>query len=701
MAANAQPSRRLRFDDFEIDLRSGELWMRGKRVRLQDQPFQVLSLLLERRGEIVTRDELKQSLWPVDTFVDFDDGLNTAIRKIREALGDSAEKPLFIETIPRRGYRFVGRLTDVRPGVVPLLAEELKESPEQKSAGLSTSDSAVLATQKAFLPTHWRALLAGVAALAVFSVALVLYRSSSAKDAKQPPIKSLAVLPLTNLSADPKQEYLADGMTEALIGRLSEIHNLRVISRTSVMRFKDTHLSVPEIARTLQVDAIVEGSVIRDASRIRVHAQLIRAATDEHFWSESYDRELRDVLSLQSDVAQSIARKVEVTITGEEHARLSSARTVDPQAFEDYLKGRYYWSKRTDDSMPKAALYFEQAISKDPGYGAAYSGLADCNSGLAWHGFMSPAEVLPKAYAAAQKAVEIDPQSAEAHASLALVLDHKWDWAAAEVEFKRALELNPQYANAHHWYGDYLSIQGRHEEALVEAKRALELDPLNLMIGTWVGLRYYLARKYDGATEQSQNTVDLDPNFAAARLILGESYVQQGKHKEGLDELQKAADLSGDSPLYMAQVGVSLALSGKRKEALRVIRELQDISSKRYVSPYGVAQIYAALNDREKTYKWLETAYRDHAVWMSYLAVDPVFDSIRSEDRFRDLLQRTGLPRIGNIMGTVAAPALQPSQVFPSATQSRQLPSGRQPQEVRPQLVESAFAQLTVRTEFR
>jgi len=644
LAANAQPSNRLRFDEFEIDLRSAELWMRGNRTRLQDQPFQVLRVLLERRGEIVTRDELKQTLWPADTFVDFDDGLNTAVRKIRDALGDSPEKPRYIETIPRRGYRFLGRLADVAPAVLPLLAEESKKSPEQKNAGLRASDSAVLATQKAFLPTHWRVLLAGVAALAVCSVALVLYRSSSAKGARQPRIKSLAVLPLTNLSGDPKQEYLADGMTEALIGRLSEIHNLRVTSRTSVTRFKDTHLSVPEIARTLQVDAIVEGSVIRDGSRIRVHAQLIRAATDEHFWSEAYDRELRDVLSLQSDVAQSIARKVEVTITGEEHARLSSARAVDPEAYEAYSKGRYYWNKRTADSMPKAALYFEQAISKDPGYGAAYSGLADCNSGLAWHGFMSPAEVLPKAYATAQKAVEIDPQSAEAHASLALVLDHKWDWRGAEVEFKRALELNPQYANAHHWYGDYLSIQGRHDEALVEAKRALELDPLNLMIGTWVGMRYYLARRCDGATEQSHNTVDLDPTFAAAHLILGESYVQQGKHKEGLDELQKAADLSGDSPLYLAQVGVSLGLAGEKKEGLRVIRELQDISGKRYVSPYGVAQIYATLHDKEQTYKWLETAYRDRAVWMSYLAVDPVFDSIRSEERFRDLLRRVGLP---------------------------------------------------------
>jgi TolB-like protein/DNA-binding winged helix-turn-helix (wHTH) protein/tetratricopeptide (TPR) repeat protein len=647
LATNAQPSHRLRFDEFEIDLRSAELWVRGHRTRLQDQPFQVLRVLLERRGEIVTRDELKQTLWPADTFVDFDDGLNTAVRKIRDALVDSAEKPRYIETIPRRGYRFVGRLA-VAPAVLPSPVEEPKGS-ELEKTNVAASGRAAAANQKNVFSRRRKVLLAGVAALAVVSVALVLYRDS-AKGAKQPPVQSLAVLPLKNLSGDPTQEYLADGMTEALIGRLAGIHNLRVISRTSVTRFKDTHLSVPEIAATLGVDAIVEGSVIREGDRIRVHAQLIRAATDEHFWSEAYDRELRDVLGLQSDVAQSIARKVEVTITGEEHARLSSAHTVDPEAYEAYLKGRYYWNKRTAVSMPKAALYFEQAISKDPGYGAAYSGLADCNSGLAWHGFMSPADVLPKAYAAAQKAVEIDPQSAEAHASLALALDHKWDWAEAEVEFKRALELNPQYANAHHWYGDYLSIQGRHDEALVEAKRALELDPLNLMIGTWVGLRYYLARRYDGAVEQSRNTVDLDPSFAAAHLILGESYVQHGKHKEGVDELQKAASLSGGSPLYTAQVGVSLALAGEKKEALQVIRELQDISGKRYVSPYGVAQLYAALNDKERTYKWLETAYRDRAVWMSYLAVDPSFDSIRSEEHFQDLLRRVDLPRVGNNM---------------------------------------------------
>jgi TolB-like protein/DNA-binding winged helix-turn-helix (wHTH) protein len=630
------------FGPFEADLRSGELRKHGVRLKLQDQPFQVLALLLEHAGDVVTREELRQRLWPADTFVDFDTGLNSAVKKLRDVLADSADEPRYIETIPRRGYRFIAPLVDPNPATALSSVPEPGLHPAHETAS-SLPAGSVVASAESFFFTRSRLLFRAAALLLLLVAGFLVYRNIGAGGKKQTAIKSLAVLPLKNLSGDASQDYLADGMTEALIGRLAGIHDLRVISRTSVMRYKDTKEALPEIAKTLGVDAIVEGSVIRDGNRIRVHAQLIRAATDEHFWSEAYDRELSDVLTLQSDVAHSIAQKVEVTITGEEHARLSSARTVDPEAYEAYLKGRYYWNKRTADSVPKAAHYFEQAISKDPGYSSAYSGLADCNSGLAWHGFISPAEVLPKAYAAAQKAVEIDPQSAEAHASLALVLNHKWDWAGAEVEFKRALELNPQHANAHHWYGDYLSIQGRHDEALVEAKRALELDPLNLMIGTWVGLRYYLARRYDGAIEQSRNTVDLDPNFAAAHLILGESYVQQGRHKEGLDELQKAASLSGDSPLYKAQVGVGLALAGKKKEALRAIRELQDISGKRYVSPYGVAQIYAALNDREQTYKWLDTAYRDRAVWMSYLVVDPVFDSIRSEDRFRDLLQRVGL----------------------------------------------------------
>jgi TolB-like protein len=351
-------------------------------------------------------------------------------------------------------------------------------------------------------------------------------------------IQSVAVLPLENLSHEPEQDYFADGMTEELITSLGKIGALRVTSRTSVMQYKGVHKPLPQIGRELNVDAIVEGSVLRSGGHVRITAQLIHAPTDHHLWAESYDRELKDVLALQDDVARAIANEIRITLTPQDERRLPGTPPVNPEAFEAYLKGRYYWNKRTAQGIKKASDYFQQAIEKDPAYGLAYSGLADCNSGLAWHGFISPREALPRAKAAALKAIEIDPQSGEAHASLALVLHHQGDWARAETEFKRALELSPRYANAHHWYGDYLSAMGRHEEALVEAKRAFELDPLSPIINTWLGLRYYLARRYDEAIEQGRKTVEFDPSFAPAHLLLGQAYVLKGMHEQAISELQ-------------------------------------------------------------------------------------------------------------------------------------------------------------------
>jgi TolB-like protein/tetratricopeptide (TPR) repeat protein len=455
----------------------------------------------------------------------------------------------------------------------------------------------------------------------------------------------LAVLPFDNLSGDPDQEFFSDGLTEEMIAQLGKVNpeRLTVVARGSVAKYKHTSLPVNQIGRELHAGYLVQGSVRRAPDRVRITVHLIQVPEQTDRWAESYDRELKDMLALQDSVARTIANQIHITLTPGQQSRLATRSNLDPAAYEDYLKGRYYWNKRTAEGMQKAQVYFQQAINKDPSYGAAYSGLADCNSGLTWHGFTSPAETLARANAAALKAIEIDPQSAEAHASLALVLHHKWDWPGAEAEFKRALQLDPRYANAHHWYGDYLSVRGRHDEALVEAKKALDLDPLNLMIGTWVGLRYYLARKYDGALEQSRNTVELDPNFAAAHLLLGETYVQMGLHEKGLAELQSAASLSGNSPLYLAQVAVAHASAGRKTEPLRIIAQLQAISSERYVSPYGLAQIYAALNDKEQTFKWLQIAYDDRAVWMSYLAVDPIFDGFRSDQRFQDLLRRVRL----------------------------------------------------------
>jgi TolB-like protein/DNA-binding winged helix-turn-helix (wHTH) protein/tetratricopeptide (TPR) repeat protein len=621
MQVPSPPTDIVHFGIFQLDLKARELHKAGVKVKLQEQPFRVLALLVDRAGQVVTREELQQKVWPTDVYVGFDQGLNNAIKKVRDALGDSADSPRFIETVDRHGYRFVA----------PVSAAPRRPSEPWFHFGFHTlRNTALIGVATASL----------IAALAywVWHGSDILERTSSEK-------VILAVLPFDNLSRDPDQEFFSDGLTEEMIAQLGKLNpeRLTVIARGSVAKYKGTSLAVDQIGRELHADYLVQGSVRRASNRVRITVQLIQVRDQTDLWAETYDRELKDMLTLQDSVSRTIANQIHIALTPARQTPLPSRAHLDPEAYEAYLKGRYYWNKRTADGLQKALIYFQLAIDKDPAYGAAYSGLADCNSGLAWHGFTSPAEALPKANAAALKAVEIEPQSAEAHASLGLVLNHRWDWAGAEAEYKRALQLDPHYANAHHWYGDNLSVMGRHDEALLEAKQALELDPLNLMISTWVGLRYYLARKYDLAIEQGRNTVELDANFAAAHLLLGESYVQTGLHEQGLAELQTAASQSGNSPLYLAQLAVAHALAGRKNAALPIIAELQTISSNRYVSPYGLAQIYAALNDKEQTFKWLQIAYDDRAVWMSYLAVDPVFDNFRSDQRFQYLLRRIHL----------------------------------------------------------
>jgi TolB-like protein/DNA-binding winged helix-turn-helix (wHTH) protein/Flp pilus assembly protein TadD len=622
MPAPTPTSDVLRFGIFQLDLKARELHKAGVKVKLQDQPLRVLAMLVEHAGQVVTREQLQQKIWPTDVYVTFDQGLNNAIKKVRDALGDSADNPRFVETISKRGYRFVA----------PVNAVQERSYEPQPRFGLSVLRS-----------TTWIALVAAclLSALGYWTWHRAVMRGRPSSERAV-----LAVLPFDNLSHDPDQDFFSDGLTEEMIAQLGKLNpkRLNVIARGSVARYKSSSLAADQIGRELGADYLLEGSVRRDSGRVRITVQLIEARDQTDLWTESYDRELKDILALQDSVARTIASQIRITLTTEQQTRFANARSVDPEAYEAYLKGRYYWNKRTADGMQKASTYFQQAIDRDPTYGAAYSGLADCNSGLAWHGFTSPAQALPQAEAAARKAIEIDPQSAEAHASLALVLHHRWDWQGAESEFKRALDLDPQYANAHHWYGDYLSVRGRHDEALLEARQALKLDPLNLMISTWVALRYYLAQKYDLAVEQSRSTVELDPSFAAAHLLLGEAYRQTGRHEEALAELETAAKLSGDNPLYQAQVAVAHAVTGQRTEALRILTQLQKTSTERYVSPYGLAQLHAALNNKEQAFRWLQTAYDDRAVWMSYLAVDPVFDPYRADPRFQDLLRRLRLP---------------------------------------------------------
>ena len=620
MPTISPPTGILQFGVFQLDLNAGELHKAGVKVKLQDQPFRVLAVLVEHAGQVVTRDELRQKVWPSNVYVDFDQGLNNAIKKLREALGDSADSPRLIETVARHGYRFISTVSAVPASLPqPLFPLGSRAFRNAFAVGLT----AVL--------------------LAVFGY--WVWHQSAKRTAPSSDRVTLAVLPFDNLSGDPEQEFFSDGLTEEMIAQLGKLNpgRLTVIAPSSVAKYKRSTLSVNQIGRELHTDYVIEGSVRRVPDRVRITVHLVQVSDQTDRWAESYDSDVKDILALQDSVARTIANQINITLAPAEASPLATPRSVDPAAYEAYLKGRYFWNKRTAEGMQKAEVYFQQAIDKDSDYGVAYSGLADCNSGLAWHGFASPSETLPRAHAAALKAIEIDPQSAEAHASLGLVLDHEWDWSGAETEFKRALQLDRRYANAHHWYGDNLSIRGRHDEALLEARKAFDLDPLNLMIGTWLGLRYYLARNYESAIEQGRNTVELDPNFAASHLLLGDAYVQKGFREKGLSELQSAASLSGNNPLYLAQVAVAYASMGRRREALQIVDQLQATSAGRYVSPYGLAQIYAVLNDKEQTFKWLQASYDGRAVWMSYLAVDPVFDGYRSDQQFQYLMRRVHL----------------------------------------------------------
>jgi TolB-like protein/DNA-binding winged helix-turn-helix (wHTH) protein/Tfp pilus assembly protein PilF len=633
---------RHRFGVFELDIRAGELRKHGLRVRLQEQPFQILAMLLEHPGEVVTREELQKKLWPADTFVDFDHGLNKAVSKIREALGDSAESPRFVETVARRGYRF---LADVKVAEeAPLRSPELATLPHPVSEAGNHRD---LAGKPEFdrrrLPSLvWKisalALLLLVASLAAWKIHS-LNRPSLA-------IRSLAVLPLESLSSDASQDYFADGMTDELISDLGQISALRVISRTSVMTYKHARKPLPQIARELNVDAVVEGTVLRSGDQVRITAQLIEASTDKHLWSQSYEGELRDTLALQNQVARAIADQIRINLNPQERAALKTVRVVNPQAYESFLKGRYFWNKRTADSLKVALAYFRQAIDEDPNYAQAYSGLADTYALLGdWqYAVMTPKEALPKAKAVATKALELDSTLGEAHNSLAFCLDgFDWDFDSAGKEFRQAIELNPSYATAHHWYAWHLSLLGRYNEAIPEMRRAESLDPLSLIINADLAELLVLAHSYDESIEQSRKTIEMDPNFAFAHIQLAQAYLAKHRNEEAVAELEKAVQLSAGSPASKANLARAYVAVGKRSEAQKLLSDLKKRSSPSSSYAAEISVIYAALGDADQAMNWLEKGYEER--FNPGVLLRPGFDPLRSDPRFEDLVRRIGLPR--------------------------------------------------------
>jgi len=955
----SRPSRLVRFGDFELDLEAGELRKRGLRIRLQQQSFQILTLLMAQPGRVVSRDELRRLLWPNDTVVEFEHGINTAVKRLRDALSDCADEPRYVETLPRRGYRFIYPVESVGPvsspaGTAPptdlaglvvsrflireklggggmgvvyraedtqlgrevaikflpedlaqdrksterfrreanaasaldhpnicavyeigewngkpyivmqyLKGETLKQKlarhhpgaicsePRRKRSrshsrpgkdqgapkplkvsellelGIQVADALDTAHGKGIIhrdikPANIfvtergeaKVLDFGVAKLVtprqagkdvtddstttdrpltssgelvgtveymspeqvrseevdartdLFSLGVVLYematgqqvfsgdslgavvnsilhrvppslrlfnlelppkfeeivskaiekdpalRYQSASDlradlqrlkrvteseqeesqfavagpyvvgkrrrwaavgvaglalaliatllvglnvggsrdhllghARAPRIESLAVLPLENLSGDPEQGYFADGMTEALITDLSSIAGLRVISRTSAMRYKGSKKSLREIAQELNVDGLVEGSVLRSGDRVRITAQLVQAATDRNLWASMYERDVRDLLAMQNEVARAIVEQIQIKLSPQEESRLRTARAVKPEAYEAYLRGRYFWNKRDREGVTKGLQYFQKAVELDPTYALAYVGVADSYLILGTNDWVAPSVALPEANAAALKALEIDENLAEAHTSLSQVRQLDWDWKGTEIEFKKALALNPGYATAHQWYSYFLSNMGRDEEAISEARRAAELDPLSPIISSHMGQTLYFARRYNEARRALERTLDLSPDFYLPRYLLGVVYIQDHKLEEGIAKLREAALLAPGDDETKAALGHAYALAGRPSESKEVLTELREQSRKRYVSPSLLALVCVGLGNKEEAFGWLEQAYKQRDGRLPWVGMEPMFDPLRSDTRFRDLFRRMNLPR--------------------------------------------------------
>jgi TolB-like protein/DNA-binding winged helix-turn-helix (wHTH) protein/Flp pilus assembly protein TadD len=650
-----RPTSVLRFGTYEVSLQSGEVRKAGLRIRVQQQPMKLLELLLERPGEVVSREELRSRVWPNESFGDFDQALNIAIGKLRSALGDSAENPRFIETLPKRGYRFIADVSVVDVDTRPKRPEPAdgdspaseRESPVRKAvSGHRVQDAGLTLAPVAPKRRLWPSsrVLVALALVLSLSLAILAVRLFRSRGPAPTGIRSLAVLPLDNLSGDASENYFADGMTDELITDLAQISALRVISRTSVMVYKGARKPLPQIARELNVDAIVEGTVLHAGDRVRITAQLIEASTDKHLWSQSYEGDLRDTLTLQKKVASAIADQIRINLTPREQAALKSLKVVNPEAYESYLKGRYFWNKRTADGLKVALAYFKQAIEEDPKYAQAYSGLADTYALLGdWqYAVMTPKEAFPNAKAAAIKALELDSTLGEAHNSLAFVLDgFDWDLDAGGKEFRRAIELNPGYATAHHWYAWHLSLLGRYDEAIAEMSKAENLDPLSLIINTDLAELLVLAHSYDESIRQSRKTIEMDPNFALAHNQLAQAYLQKHMYDEAVAELKTAVQLSGGSPAFIANLARAYVVSGKRSEAVKLLDELKKRSNPGYSNASEIAVIYASLGDTDQAMNWLEKGYDER--FNPGVLLRPGFDPLRSDPRFQYLVHRIGL----------------------------------------------------------
>lgn len=636
---NAPTNSPVRFGVFELDTCAGELRRNGCRVALQPQPLEILRVLIERPGQVVTRQELCRRLWTNGANVDFDRSLNKAIVKLRDALGDEADSPRYIETLPRRGYRFIP---------VPQVHAHVDAAGTNADVTISRSTTSPAPAR----PTKWAPLgwIGGTLALVLLWTfwAIVNYRAAS-KPAEQTgaetvpaAIHSLAVLPLENLSGDKEQDYFADGMTDALTTGLAQIGSLRVISRTSAMQFKGSKERLPQLGRDLQVDAVVEGTVVRGENGVRITVQLIEASSDRHLWANSYERSLKDVLVLQDQIARDVAEQIRVKLTPNERSLLKQVHVVDPEAHDAYLRGRYWWHTRTVEGLRRGLDYFQQAVAKDPTFAPAYAGVADSLVVMVWNFGLLPAnEAFPKAKEAASRALELDPSLGEARASLAMVkFAYDRDWLGAEQEFKRAIALRPNYAQAHHYYSYYLMAMGRLDEAVNGFERARELDPYAYHVNWSLGTALYFARRYDDALRQYRRTLEMFPDRRADLYdTIANVYEARKMFAEAFAAHREALSLRNDpnGPL-LERAYKHFGYSGYVRRQIEILEQAPQ--PERTLSRW-----YALVNDEAHALAYLERDYDERFPWLLMVQVNPMFDSIRSSPRFRDLVHRIGFPQ--------------------------------------------------------
>jgi TolB-like protein/DNA-binding winged helix-turn-helix (wHTH) protein/Tfp pilus assembly protein PilF len=635
----------LRFNDTELDVGRYELRRNGSLLRLERLPMELLIFLASRQGELVTREEVIEQLWGKGVYLDADQGINTAIRKIRMCLRDTAEDPKYIQTVVGKGYRLVPPVTTLQSpkavhaqgtaAAVPTVA------PETSIRSVSRSSL--------FSPRIWLA-VAALAAVVVLAVGWYRYTHRAPEPML---ISSIAVLPLENLSGDPAQDYFVDGITDELITELARMGSVRVISRTSSMQYKHAKGSLPQISRELGVDAVVEGAVARSGNRVRITVQLIRAASDQHVWANAYERDVTDILGLQAEIAAAVAREMRVELA-QQMPMPQGRRPINQDAYAEYLRGRYAWNLRREPALLEAIQHFEKAIGIDPGFAAAYAALADCHTALGYLNARSPEDTFPSARLAAQKALELDNSLAEPHASLAYYyLYYDRNWEAAEKEFQKAIELNPNYALAHDWYGVYLTARGRWDEALKEMERARELDPLSLPISTDVGFSLYYAGKYDAAIASLRMTLEKDPGFPLAHLWLGRAYEEKGMFPEAVAEFKQTQKALPGWPVATAAIGWAYGRWGKPSEARRILAELQSLSKQHYVSAYAIALVHAGLGNKNETFGFLNRGLKERTNWMVWTAIDPRWQPIRNDPRFPELLREIGFDsRDGQRQGT-------------------------------------------------